>query len=64
MKTLLTYQKLIVALFAIVFTLTLHGVSDAQTYTHIYIDAVNGSNAPTGRGSAGESRISRLPSRC
>ena len=51
MKTLLTYQKLIVALFAIVFTLTLHGVSDAQTYTHIYIDAVNGSNAPTGRGS-------------
>ena len=51
MKTLLTYQKLIVALFAILFTLTLHGVSDAQTYTHIYIDAVNGSNAPTGRGS-------------
>ena len=50
MKTLLTYRKLIVALFAILFTLTLHGVSDAQT--HIYIDAVNGSNAPTGRGSA------------
>ena len=52
MKTLLTYQKLIVVLFAIVFTLTLHSVSDAQTYTHIHIDAVNGSNAPTGRGSA------------
>ena len=50
MKTLLTYQKRIVALFAIVFTLTLHGVSFAQT--HIYIDAVNGANAPTGRGSA------------
>ena len=50
MKTLLTHQKLIVALFAIIFTLTLHGVSDAQT--HIYIDAVNGSNALTGRGSA------------
>ena len=49
MKTLLTYRKLIVALFAILFTLTLHGVSDAQT--HIYIDAVNGSNAATGRGS-------------
>ena len=49
MKTLLTYQKLIVALFAVIFTLTLHGVSDAQT--HIYIDAVNGSNAATGRGS-------------
>ena len=50
MKTLLTYQKLIVVLFAILFTLTFHGVSDAQT--HIYIDAVNGANAPTGRGSA------------
>ena len=50
MKTLLTYQKLIVALFAIVFTLILHGVSDAQT--HIHIDAVKGVNAPTGRGSA------------
>ena len=50
MKTLLTYQKLIVALFAIIFTLTFHSVSDAQT--DIHIDAVNGTNAPTGRGSA------------
>ena len=50
MKTLLTYQKRIAALVAVIFTLTLHGVSFAQT--HIYIDAVNGANAPTGRGSA------------
>ncbi len=51
MKTLLTYRKPIVALFAaIVFALTLHGVSHAQT--HIHVDTVNGINAPTGRGSA------------
>ncbi|RKU25112.1 hypothetical protein C6499_15375 [Candidatus Poribacteria bacterium] len=52
MKSLLTYQKLIVVLFAILLTLILHGVSDALTYTHIYVDAVNDVNAPTGRGSA------------
>ena len=52
MKTLLTYQKLTAALFAVIFVFTLHGVSDAQTYSHIYVDAVNGVNAPTGRGSA------------
>ena len=52
MKTLLTHRSLIVALVAIVFTLTFYGVSEAQTYTHIYVDAVNGTNAPTGRGSA------------
>ena len=52
MKSLLTYRKLIVTIFAILFTLTFHGVSDALTYTHIYVDAVKGVNAPTGRGSA------------
>ena len=52
MKTLLTYRTLIVALVALIFALTFHGVSDALTYTHIYVDAVNGVNAPTGRGSA------------
>ena len=52
MKTLLTYQKFIVVLFAIVFMLTFHGVNDAQAFSHIYVDAVNGANAPTGRGSA------------
>ena len=52
MKTLLTYQKPIITIFAILFALTFHNVSDAQTYTHIYVDAVNGINAPTGRGSA------------
>ena len=52
MKILLTYQKLIVALFASLFVLTFHSASDALTYTHIYVDAVNGVNAPTGRGSA------------
>ena len=52
MKTLLTYRTLIVALAALIFALTFHGVSDALTYSHIYVDAVNGVNAPTGRGSA------------
>ncbi|MCG9132351.1 right-handed parallel beta-helix repeat-containing protein [Candidatus Poribacteria bacterium] len=52
MKTLLTYRTLIVALAALIFALTFHGVSDALTYSHIYVDAVNGINAPTGRGSA------------
>ena len=52
MKTLLTYRKTIVAMFAILFAFTFYTVSDAQTYSHIYIDAVNGTNAPTGRGSA------------
>ncbi|MXV74351.1 DUF5050 domain-containing protein [Candidatus Poribacteria bacterium] len=52
MKTLLNYRNLVVVVFTVIFALTLHGVSDALTYTHIYIDAVNGVNAPTGRGSA------------
>ena len=52
MKTLLTYQKLIVVLVTLIFVLSLHGVGYALTYTHIYVDAVNGVNAPTGRGSA------------
>ena len=52
MKTLLTYRKPIVTFFAIVFALTLHGVSSTQAYTHIYVDAVSGTNAPTGKGSA------------
>ena len=52
MKTLLTYRKAVVALFAILFTLTLHGVRSAPAYTHIYVDAVSGTNAPTGRGAA------------
>ncbi|MCY3742725.1 MAG: right-handed parallel beta-helix repeat-containing protein [Candidatus Poribacteria bacterium] len=51
MKTLLNYRNLVVVLFTVIFALTLHGVSDALTYTHIYVDAVNGVNAPTGRGS-------------
>ena len=50
---LLTYRKPIVALFAtIVFALTLQGVSEALTYSHIHVDAVNGTNALTGNGSA------------
>ena len=53
MKTLLIYRRAIVALFAaiVVLMFTLHGVSDAQTYSHIYVDAVNGTNA-AGSGSA------------
>ena len=52
MKRLLTSDKLITALFAALFTLTLHNISNAQT--HIHVDAVNGSNATTGRGAAGK----------
>ncbi|MDE0683835.1 MAG: right-handed parallel beta-helix repeat-containing protein, partial [Candidatus Poribacteria bacterium] len=52
MKSLLNYRNLIVVLFTVIFALTFHGVSDALTYTHIYVDAVNGVNAPAGRGSA------------
>ena len=54
MKTLATFNKRnVIALFAtIVFSLTLHGVSHAAaTFTHIHVDAVNGTNGP-GRGSA------------
>ena len=54
MKMLLTYRNMIVALVTILLTLTLHGVSPAQTYSHIYVDAVNGVNAPTDRGSAAQ----------
>ena len=52
MKRLLTSHKLITALFAALFTLTFHNISNAQT--HIHVDAVNGSNAATGRGAAGK----------
>ncbi len=52
MKSLFTTPKLIAALFAALFTLTLHGVSNAQTLIHV--DAVNGINAATGRGAAGK----------
>ena len=50
MKNLFTSHRLIVALFAALFTLTLHNISNAQTQIHV--DAVNGINARTGRGSA------------
>ena len=52
MKRLLTSHTLITALFAVLFTLTLHNVSNAQTLIHV--DAVNGINASTGRGAAGK----------
>ena len=51
MKRLLTSHKLITALFAVLFTLTFHNIGNAQT--HIHVDAVNGINAATGRGTAG-----------
>ena len=52
MKRLLISHRLITALFAALFTLTLHNTSNAQTL--IYVDAVNGINAATGRGAAGK----------
>ena len=51
MKHVRTPHKLITALFAMLFTLTLHNISNAET--HIHVDAVNGMNAVTGRGTAG-----------
>ena len=44
MKTLLTYRKPLMVLVTIIFTLTFHSISHAQTYSHIYVDAVNGNN--------------------
>ena len=52
MKNLFTSHKLITALFAALFTLTLHNISNAQTQIHV--DAVNGKNEATGRGAAGK----------
>ena len=52
MKNLFTSHRLIVALFAALFTLTLHNISNAQTQIHV--DAVNGKNEATGRGAAGK----------
>ena len=45
------FSKLsVLVLTTLVFTLTLHGISHALTYTHIYVDAVSGTNAPRERG--------------
>ena len=52
MKRLLISHRLITALFAALFTLTLHNGSNAQTLIHV--DAANGINAATGRGAAGK----------
>ena len=51
-KKTLFFKFSILVFTTIVFALTLHGISHALTFTHIYVDAVNGTNAPTGRGSA------------
>ena len=51
-KKTLFFKFSVLVFTTIVFVLTLHGISHAQTFTHIYVDAVNGTNAPTGRGSA------------
>ena len=56
MKSLLISQKSIVALLAIITLIfTVHNISEAQTtnYTHIYVDAVNGTNGPN-RGTEGK----------
>ncbi len=49
----ITSHKLIVMLLAaMLLAVAVPCVSNAQTYSHIYVDAVNGVNAATGRGSA------------
>ena len=52
MKTICVSYKVILILLTLFITLTLPSRSEAQTYTHIYVDAVKGMNAPTGRGSS------------
>ncbi|MCY3742210.1 MAG: dockerin type I domain-containing protein [Candidatus Poribacteria bacterium] len=51
MKMLITSHKSIVLLLAALL-LIVPPVSNAQTYSHIYVDAANGVNAATGRGTA------------
>ena len=53
MKMLIRSHKSIVLLLAAMLCIAaVPSVSDAQTYSHIYVDAVNGVNAATGRGAA------------
>ena len=53
MKTLIiSHKRIILLLAAVLCVLAVPSVSDAQTYSHIYVDAVNGVNAATGRGTA------------
>ena len=51
MKTICVSYKTVLILLTLFIALTLSSRSEAQTYTHIYVDAVKGINAPTGRGS-------------
>ena len=53
MKTLIkSHKRIILLLAAVLCVVAVPSVSDAQTYSHIYVDAVNGVNAATGRGAA------------
>ena len=50
-KKTLFFKFSVLVFTTIVFALTLHGISHAQTFTDIYVDAVNGTNGP-GSGAA------------
>ena len=50
-KKTLFFKFSVLVFTTIVFALTLHGISHALTFTHIYVDAVNGTNGP-GSGAA------------
>ncbi len=53
MKTLITsHKRIVLLLVALLFVVAVPSVSDAQTYSHIYVDAAKGVNAATGRGTA------------
>ena len=53
MKTLIrSHKRIVLLLAAVLCVVAVPYVSDAQTYSHIYVDAVNGVNAATGRGTA------------
>ena len=54
MKRLFTSHRLLTALFATLFFTLTSTISISNAQTHIHVDAVNGSNEPTGRGAAGK----------
>ena len=55
MKTLrirISHKPIVVLLAAVLCVVAIPSVTNAQTYSHIYVDAANGVNAVTGRGTA------------
>ena len=49
---IISHKRIVLLLAAMLLAVGVPSVSNAQTYTHIYVDAANGVNAATGRGTA------------